>query len=42
MPLIIACSSNMRTPELDEELESCGFNMFIETPITNDNVNGLL
>ena len=42
IPYLVACSSTLRTPELEEELESIGFNMFIEQPITNEKVFGLI
>ena len=34
MPLLVACSSTIRTPELEIELEKLGFNMFLESPIS--------
>ena len=42
MPLLVACSSSVRTPELEEELQDIGFKMFIEQPISNDKVNELV
>ena len=39
---MVACSSTIRTPEQEDELERLGFNMFIETPVTNDIVNNLI
>ena len=42
MPLLVACSSTLRTPELEEELLLIGFNMFIEQPVSNDKVGELL
>ena len=42
MPLLVACSSSIRTPELEEELDDIGFNMFIETPVSNDEVSDLI
>lgn len=42
MPLLIACSSLIRTPELEEELEQLGFNMFLESPISNDVIGNLI
>ena len=38
MPLLVACSSTLSTPELEEELKAIGFSMFIEQPISNDKV----
>ena len=42
MPLLVACSSTVRTPELELELLSIGFNMFIEQPISNDKISELI
>ena len=42
MPYLVACSSTIRTPELEEELEKLGFNMFIETPVSNEKINELI
>ena len=42
MPLLVACSSSLRTPQLEKELEDCGFNMFIETPVSVEKVNELI
>ena len=42
MPFMVACSSTIRTPELENELEKLGFNMFIETPVSNEMVNELV
>ena len=42
MPMLVACSSSIRTPELEEELGEIGFNMFIEQPISNEKVNELV
>ena len=42
MPLLIACSGSLRTPELEEELKALGFIMFIEQPIQNEQINELI
>ena len=42
MPLLVACSSTLSTPELEEELKAIGFSMFIEQPISNDKVFELI
>ena len=39
---MVACSSTIRTPELENELEKLGFNMFIETPVSNEMVDDLV
>ena len=36
MPMLVACSSTISTPELLEELYAIGFKMFIEQPVSND------
>ena len=41
-PLLVACSSTLRTDKLVQELEQMGFDMFIETPVSNDKINELL
>ena len=42
MPFLVACSSTLRTPELEDELEEIGFNMFIEQPISNEKIEELI
>ena len=42
IPLLVACSSTVRTPELEEELQEIGFKMFLEQPISNDQINELI
>ena len=42
MPFLVACSSTIRTPELEERLEKLGFSMFIENPVTNEKVFELI
>ena len=42
MPMLVACSSTVRTPELEEELKEIGFKMFLEQPISNDKINELI
>ena len=42
MPFLVACSSTLRTPELEDELEAIGFNMFIEQPVSNEEIQELL
>ena len=37
-PLLIACSSTIKTPELEEELNDIGFDYFIEQPLKYENV----
>ena len=40
--MLVACSSTVRTPELEEELKEIGFKMFLEQPISNDKINELI
>ena len=42
MPMLVACSSTISTPELEKELTELGFDMFIEQPISNDKVHELV
>ena len=42
MPLLVACSSTVRTPELELELLSIGFQLFMEQPISNDKICDLI
>ena len=42
MPFLVACSSTMRTPELEEELKKLGFSMFIGNPVTSGKINELI
>ena len=42
MPLLVACSSTLRTPELEKELKDVGFKMFLEQPISNEKVYQLV
>ena len=41
-PFLVACSSTVRTNKLEQELEQMGFDMFVETPVTNDKIHELL
>ena len=42
LPFMVAASSAYRTLKLEQELKECGFNTFLETPITSDKINCLL
>ena len=42
MPLLVACSSSLRTPQLEKELEDCGFNMFLEAPVSVEKIDELI
>ena len=42
MPLLVACSSSFRTPELEKELNDTGFSMFYEQPISNEKISELI
>ena len=42
MPLFVACSSTDRTIELESDLKAFGFDMYIESPVSNDKINELL
>ena len=42
MPLLVACSSSIKTAELENRLQKIGFNIFIEQPITNDIVTSII
>ena len=42
MPLLVACSSTIRTQQLEQELEATGFKMFIDPPVSNDKVYELI
>ena len=39
IPYLVAISSNPKTKKLEEQLEALGFNIFIENPIQNENIN---
>ena len=38
IPYLVAISSTPRTKKLEEKLEDLGFNMFVENPIQNENI----
>ena len=42
MPFLVAISSTPKTEKLESELEALGFNMFIENPLQNENVDQLI
>ena len=42
IPLLVACSSTPKNQKLEEELDNLGFNLFVETPMTNENVNQII
>ena len=41
-PFLVAYSKTVRTNKLEQELEQMGFDMFVETPVTNDKIHELL
>ena len=42
MPLLVACSSTIRTNELESDLKAVGFDEFIEAPVSNEKISDLL
>ena len=42
MPFMVACSSTPKNAKLEEELKILGFNMFIENPVSNENIDQII
>ena len=42
IPLLVACSSTPKNEKLEKELQLLGFNMFIETPVSNENIEQII
>jgi CheY-like chemotaxis protein len=41
-PKLIACSSSVMTKALQDKLKKCGFDLFIEAPISNAEIENLI
>ena len=41
-PKLIACSSSVMTKTLQEKLKKCGFDLFIEAPVSNAEIENLM
>lgn len=41
-PKLIACSSSVLTKTLQDKLKKCGFDLFVEAPISNEEIESLI
>jgi CheY-like chemotaxis protein len=41
-PKLIACSSSVLTKTLQDKLKKCGFDLFVEAPISNEEIENLV
>ena len=42
LPYLVACSSTLISPELQQKLYKCGFNIYIEAPVSNETIEDLV